>query len=392
MSSFDECGLLQEANALVLAERERWQSLSQDIWEHPEIAYEEHYACQRQVDELARLGFTATTPAHGVDTAYRADVGSGHPAFAIAAEYDALEGLGHACGHNLICTAAMAAFHAAAQLQKKLDLPGQLTLLGTPAEESGGGKVVMLEHGCLDGIDAAMMVHPSWRTTPDMGSTSVRRFDIVFKGLSTHAAGSPELGLNALDAQLLLFNAVNAWRQQLPEFTRIHGVILEGGVRPNVIPDRSRARFYLRSAQEDWVAKMEKRFCDIIRGAELMTGCTAEVKPYHRPYMSRKPNQVMNDAYVEAMQALGANPVIPPRSGRGSSDFGNFSQAVPGIHPYFAVTDHEIPGHSVEMANAAKSEYAFDNAMRAATAMTVIAVKYLADEKFREEIKQNFQK
>lgn len=386
MSELDANVLLPEVQSLILAERARWQALARDIWEHPEIAYEEHYACQRQVDELQNLGFTATTPAHGVETAYRVDSGSGSPAFAMAAEYDALEGLGHACGHNLICTAAMAAFWAATQLQKKLSLSGQLTLLGTPAEESGGGKVVMLEHGCLKGIDAAMMVHPTWRTTPDMGSTAVRRFDIVFEGRATHAAGSPELGLNALDAQLLLFNAVNAWRQQLPEFTRIHGVIMEGGVRPNIIPERSRARFYLRSAEEDWADKMEARFWDIIRGAELMTGCTAVVEPYHRPYMSRKPNPIMNEAYVQAMRALGDKPVTPARAGRGSSDFGNFSQLVPGIHPYFAVTDHEIPGHSVEMAAAAKTEYALDSALRAATAMAVIALRFLGEEKFRKQI------
>ncbi|HPY89521.1 MAG TPA: M20 family metallopeptidase [Lentisphaeria bacterium] len=384
--------LLSEAKGLIDAERGRWQALSKDIWEHPELAYEERYACKRQVDELRSLGFDPETPTAGVETAFRADVGSSNPAFAIASEYDALEGIGHGCGHNLICTAALAAFHAAVKLQDKYGLKGRLALLGTPAEESGGGKVVMLEHGCLDGIDAAMMVHPSWRTTPDTGSTADRRFDVTFHGKAAHAAGSPELGLNALDAMLLLFTAINAWRQQLPEFTRVHGVILEGGVRPNIIPDRSRARFYLRSAQEDWAEKMEARFWDIIRGAELMTGCTAEVQPYHRPYMSRKPNAIMNSAYVESMKALGANPVLPPRPGRGSSDFGNFSQVVPGIHPYFAVGDHEIPGHSLEMAEASASDYALDSALRAAAAMAVIAVRYLGDDDFRNQINEDFRK
>ena len=386
----DRRKLLAEAEGLIESERSRWQALSRDIWEHPELAYEERYACQRQVEELRALGFAPEAPAAGVETAYRVDVGQGHPAFAIASEYDALEGLGHGCGHNLICTAAVAAFQAAVRLQGKYGLKGRLTLLGTPAEESGGGKVVMLENGCLDGIDAAMMVHPSWRTTPDTGSTAVRRFDVTFTGKAAHAAGSPELGLNALDALLMVFNAVNAWRQQLPEFTRVHGVILEGGVRPNVIPDRSRARFYLRSAQEEWVGKMEKRFLDIVRGAELMTGCTAEAKPYHRPYMSRKPNPVMNDTYVEAMKTLGANPVMPSRPGRGSSDFGNFSQAVPGIHPYFAVTDHEIPGHSLEMAAAAATDFALGNALRAAAAMAVVAVSYLGDDAFRSQVNDAF--
>ena len=388
----DRQALLSEAKSLIDVERGRWQALSKDIWEHPELAYEERYACQRQVEELRSLGFAAETPTGGVETAFRVDSGSGHPAFAIASEYDALEGLGHGCGHNLICTAALAAFQAAVKLRDKHGLKGRLTVLGTPAEESGGGKVVMIEHGCLDGVDAAMMVHPSWRTTPDTGSTAVRRFDVAFSGKAAHAAGSPELGLNALDATLMVFTAVNAWRQQLPEFTRVHGVIMEGGVRPNVIPDRSRARFYLRSAQEDWADKMEARFQDIIRGAELMTGCTAEVKSYHRPYMSRKPNAVMNGAYVEAMKILGANPVLPPRPGRGSSDFGNFSHAVPGIHPYFAVADHEIPGHSLEMAAAAATGFAFDNAMRAAAAMAVIAVRYLGDDDFRAQVDETFRK
>ncbi len=384
----DTC--LRELYTLIEQKHAQWAELSAMIWKTPELAYKEVSACSRQTALLRDLGFQVSTPHCGIETAYRADSGEGEPAFAFVAEYDALPKLGHGCGHNLICTAAIAAAYAARELLKRCDLPGHVVLLGTPAEESGGGKVRMLERNCLDGIGAAMMVHPSWRTTPDTGSTAIRRFDVEFSGKSAHAAGAPELGRNALDAVLLLFNALNAWRQQLPENARIHGIILDGGEAPNIIPDYAKCRFYLRSTEEKWMDTMEQRFRNMVRGAELMTETEAKTTPYQVPYMSRKPNQQMNAVYFDAAGELGLNPVIPKRSGRGSSDFGDFSHKVPGIHPYFGISDHEIAGHSTDFAEAASTEYALNQALKAAAAMAKVGFRYLTEEEFRRNVERDF--
>ncbi len=382
---------LQELCSLIEQKRAQWAELSKAIWNHPELAYKEVFACGQQAELLRELGFQVTTPYCGIATAYRADHGGRNPAFAFVAEYDALPKLGHGCGHNLICTAAAAAAYAVKKLLEKHGLPGHVVLLGTPAEESGGGKVRMLEEHCLDGIDAAMMVHPSWRTTPDTGSTAIRRFDVEFFGKAAHAAGAPELGLNALDAVLLLFNALNAWRQQLPETSRLHGIIVNGGEAPNIIPDYAKCRFYLRSTDETWIEKMERRFHDMIHGAELMTGTTGKITQFNVPYMSRRPNREMNAVYIDAAKALGLNPVIPKRAGRGSSDFGDFSHEVPGIHPYFGIAEHEIAGHSTDFAEAAGTEYALDQALKAAAAMAEVGFRFLTDEKFRGRVKAEFE-
>ena len=382
---------LQELYSLIGEKHAQWAELSKAIWDHPETAYREVFACEQQVKLLRELGFQVTTPYCGIETAYRADYGEGTPAFAWVAEYDALPKLGHGCGHNLICTAAVAAAYAAKTLFEKHGLPGHIVLLGTPAEESGGGKVKMLEKNGLDGIDAAMMVHPSWRTTPDTGSTAIRRFDVEFFGKAAHAAGAPELGLNALDAVLLLFNAMNAWRQQLPETARLHGIIVNGGEAPNIVPDYAKCRFYLRSTDETWIEKMERRFHDMIRGAELMTGTGSKTSQFNVPYMSRKPNSEMNQVYIGAAKELGLNPVIPKRAGRGSSDFGDFSHKVPGIHPYFGIADHEIAAHSTDFAEAAGTEYGLNQALKAAAAMAETGVRFLTDEEFRRKVKTEFE-
>ena len=367
------------------------RAMADYIWDNPEIAYKEYKACAAQVDFLAKHGFKAESNVYGVETAYttRLDNGDG-PTFAIAAEYDALPEIGHGCGHNLICSAGVAAFLAAAEYMKANNVKGKLILLGTPAEESEAGKVKMLQNNCLDGVDASMMVHPTWRTTKDMGSTACTRYVVEFFGKAAHAAGSPEFGLNALDAILMLFNGINAYRQQMPEFTRIHGVILDAGKMPNIIPDYSRAKFYIRSNKEAWEEKLIERFKDIVKGAALMTGTEYKMTMYSLPYMSRKPNGPMNDMYFELAEELGMNPQVVNELGRGSSDFGNFSHVCPGIHAYFGISDHKIPGHSLEMAEAAHSDFGFDMAMKAASAMAAIALRFITDAEFRQIVREDF--
>ncbi len=367
-----------------------WQELSQAIWQNPELGYEEISAATKLAEMLQEKGFAVQKNYCGLPTALRAEFGTGEVAFAIAAEYDALPEIGHGCGHNLIAAAALAAASALKEYLLQENIPGRLVVLGTPAEESKGGKVKMLECNCLDDIDAVMMLHPSWQTIPDLGSTAITRYEVEFAGQAAHAAGSPELGLNSLDAVLMLFNAINAWRQQLPESSRVHGVILDGGVLPNIIPDYTRCRFFLRSTDEAWMTRMTDRFFAIVKGAELMTGTTATVSPSMVPYQSRKPNQPMNDEYITAVRMLGLKPNTKARSGRGSSDFGNFSRVKPGIHSYFSISESEIPGHSREFAQAAASELGQSNMRKAAAAMATVAWRYLTDLNFRKAVEEDF--
>ncbi len=370
----------------------RLRCLSDAIWNNPELAYKEFFAVEQAVEFLKEQDFTPQTNYGGIATAFKAEYGSGKPTFAIFAEYDALPDIGHGCGHNLICASALAAFSAAAKILSENKLPGKIILLGSPAEESGGGKIKMIANGCLDGVDAAMMVHPSYRLTPDTGSSAITRFDVIFHGKSSHAAGAPELGINALAAVNLLFAGVNAYREQVPEDSRMHGIITDGGEAPNVTPARAACRFFLRSTNQEWIKKMEKRFKDIVHGAELMTGATAEIIPFNIPYMARKPNAALNKLFLESISRLGMDYVIPERSGRGSSDFGNVSQCVPGIHPYFPVTNHEIACHSDAFRIASGSDFAFDNAMNAAAAMANIAIQYLTDSSFKEQVDADFKR
>ena len=383
--------MLNKIRAFIESRKTELRSLSDDIWNHPEIAYQEKYACARASRFLNESGYQTTTPYCGIETAFRCEYGTKPgPVFAFASEYDALPEIGHGCGHNLICTAGIAGFLALAERIKEENLPGRAVLLGTPAEEGGGGKVRMVEAGCLKGIDAVVMAHPSAKNSPDPGSTANIGLEVTFHGRSSHAALA-EKAVNALDAVQLLFTAVSYFRQQLPEHARIHGVILDGGVVPNVIPDMTRCRFYLRSGVESWTPVLEKRFRDMVKGAELMTGCTSEIKPFRPMYRSRKINRVMNAEYVKCMEDLGLVVTMPEHQGRGSSDFGNFSREIPGIHPYFAVSDtSEPPGHSTEFCTCAGQDDGFKNALDAAASLAFIGYRFLTVPEFRSAVLKDF--
>ena len=382
--------MINELKGTIEANRSALKELSQNIWHNPETAFKEFKACAWQVELLTKLGYAPVTPAYGLETAYSVESGSGQPVFAIAAEYDALPQIGHACGHNLICTASIAAFIAADAYMKAHGIPGKLVLLGTPAEESGSGKVRMLAKGCLDGVDAVMMLHPENRTGNDCGSTAIRRFDVEFQGKAAHAAGAPEEGVNALDAVHLLFDGVNCYRQQMPEFTRVHGIVTNGGAAPNIIPEKASARFFLRSSKEAWEDKLEARFRKIVEGASMMTGASYTITPFSIPCKSRKPNGPMNAAFICAAEQAGMNPQVSTGQGRGSSDFGDFSHACPGVHCSFCISEKKVAGHSLEMAQAAKSEFAFENTLKGGAAMAAVAIKFMQDAEFRTQVAADF--
>ncbi|MCQ2397287.1 MAG: M20 family metallopeptidase [Lentisphaeria bacterium] len=388
MAILDELEKILEKDASLL------RNLSETIWNHPEVGFHETFACATTVDLLRSFGYDVTTPFCELDTAFKAQFRNGDgPTIAFCSEYDALVGIGHACGHNLICTGGVAAFLATAQYMKAHDVRGRVVLLGTPAEESYGGKVKMEEAGCLEVIEAVLMAHPEAQNRIDNGSSAVIGYEVCFHGKAAHAGACPEKGINALDAVNLLFCAINAFRQQMPDSARIHGIITNGGALPNSIPDKTSCRIYLRSTVEKELDQLVERFLDMIRGAELMTHAKAEVSVFHQRYRANKPNVAFNDEYIRLMNAQGEKVSVPSEPTRASTDFGNFSQKIPGCHFYFAVAEKgELPGHSVEMREACKGDYAFDRMLMASAAMANMAVEFLSNEEFRVKVIDDFKK
>ena len=299
------------------------KELALEIHDNPELGMEEFKAVDKQITLLKKWGFDVTSPFCGMETSYKAVFGAGGPVFCFMSEYDALPGVGHACGHNLICTASLGAGKALADAIKAKGIPGTVVVMGTPGEEGRGGKVEIVNQGGLEGLDAAIIAHPDKKTRTWKGCFAVERFDVVYTGKAAHASGAPEKGINALDAIMLLFHGINAWREHLPEKTRIHGIVTDGGEAPNIVPERAAASFYLRADKQQQVEDMMQRFKRIAEGAALMTDCGCAIESNEVGYKSGLPNEALNQAYFDAASELGMNPSIPDSMGRASTDFGD---------------------------------------------------------------------
>ena len=378
----DELTALKDRVCLELdAMRDSLGTLSRRIYENPEIGFEERKALQWVSAFLREAGFSVEPGTAGIETAFRAEVRGqkDRPNVALLAEYDALKGLGHACGHNLICSAsagAAAALHRAAP-----HLPGTLTVLGTPAEEGGGGKVIMVDRGVFNGIDAAMMFHPSRDNWWVRGALAAQQLSMKFSGRPAHAAAMPERGINALNALLLTFHAIDSLRQHVPPDVRIHGIITHGGDAPNIVPAYAEAEFLVRAARRktlDNVMIKVKRCADAGAAA---TGATVEMEE-GLVYAERNNNRLLAGLFGENMRRLGIDGDEPPASGGvGSSDIGNVSMVVPAIHPYLKIVDGDVSGHTPEFREAAGSARGFEAMLNAAKglAMTVLDVMYRPD-------------
>jgi amidohydrolase len=378
----DELTALKDRVCLELdAMRDSLGTLSRQIYENPEIGFEERKALRWVSAFLREAGFTVEPGTAGIETAFRAEVRGqkDRPNVALLAEYDALKGLGHACGHNLICSASVGA--AAALHRAAPHLPGTLTVLGTPAEEGGGGKVIMVERGIFHGIDAAMMFHPSRDNWWVRGALAAQPLSIKFRGRPAHAAAMPERGINALNALLLTFHAIDSLRQHVTPDVRIHGIITHGGDAPNIVPAYAEAEFLVRAARRktlDEVMIKVKRCADAGAAA---TGATVEMEE-GLTYAERNNNRVLAGLFGENMRRLGIDGDEPPASGGvGSSDIGNVSMVVPAIHPYLKIVDGDVSGHTPEFREAAGSARGFETMLNAAKglAMTVLDVMYRPD-------------
>ncbi len=367
---------------------ELW-ALALRIHANPELGFAEHKAAAWLTEILERNGFKVERGVGGLPTAFRAV----HPAerpgprVAILAEYDALPELGHACGHNLIAAIAVGAALGLAPFKE--NLPGALLVLGTPAEEGGGGKIKLIHAGLFRDVDVAMMVHPSDQTLPARGSLAITEVKIEFHGKAAHASSEPEKGINALDAVIQTFVALNALRQHIKDGSRIHGIITHGGVKPNIVPEYAAAQFYVRSADNTYRDELVEKLRRCAEGAALATGAKLVFTKVGHEYKAIRPNKTLAQVFGKYLGELGYPPE-EPTGGLGSTDMGDVSWEVPAIHPYIRIGPGEIPGHSREFAEAARSEGAAKAMVAAAKAVAATCLELWTDPGLFRKVQEEF--
>lgn len=365
-------------------------ALSHRIHAHPEPAFEEHQASAWIADTIRAHGYEVEHPAGRLATAVRGRIrgsrGEG-PRIGVLAEYDALPGLGHGCGHNTMAASGVGAAIALAAL--KDDFAGEIVFLGTPAEEMGSGKQFMIDDGLFADLDAALLYHPCDRNHVDIAPLASEDVSVIYTGLQSHAAADPWKGKNALDAMILLFSSVGLWRQQLRPESRVHGVIQEGGTAANIIPDRTRAWFMLRSPDQGEYERMKARFEEIARGAALATDTQVEIE-FSGGATTMLTNRALAERWVANAAAYGIEDQGHDPS-YGSTDMGNVSWVVPAIHPDLAMAPDGTPGHSHEFRDAAATPKADETTLLAATLVAQTAWDLLADATLVERIRQEFE-
>jgi amidohydrolase len=355
------------------------EALSRKIHGHPELAYQEVKAAAWLADYLAGHGFAVERGLAGVDTAFRATVDTGPgPTIAILCEYDALPEIGHACGHNVIATSGAGAGAALATVRDTLPA-GRIQVIGTPAEEGGGGKVKLIRGGVFEGVDVAMMIHGFDRWILHQDLLGIVRVGFEFTGKAAHASADPWEGVNALDAVIQTFNNVSMLRQQVRPEARIHGIVTQGGAAPNIIPELAACVFYVRAPGLDDMWSLQRRVIACAEGAARATGCTLNVIDLEAPYEPLKRNDTLLDLFRANMAEAGAVESPPLADRLGSSDIGNVSQVIPAIQPMVQIAPHGTPIHSRAFEAAAVSPLARRGMCQAAATLAMTAYDLLAD-------------
>lgn len=384
--------LSQDVTSAVKRLRPELEHISRTIHDDPETAFEEHRAVELLTAWLAARGFSVQVPVAEIGTAFVASfgtTGARRPRIAFLAEYDALPGLGHGCGHNLIAAGAVVAAAALVELRPQLD--GEVLVIGTPAEEGGGGKVMELQRGVFDGVDAALMFHPADRTLPWRHAKSSAHLRVTFRGRAAHAAKNPQDGANALAAMIQLFVALDGLRQHLRPTAQIHGVIRNGGDAPNIVPDLTIADFLVREDRMEAAGELVERFRACAAAAALATGTSAQVDETAPTYSERKNNHALAERVASYLELQGV-PVEPASTSNpaGSSDIGNVSLAIPVIHPYLAVAQRGTPGHSVAFRHAVVQDEAHDATEKMAAALCQAAIDLFEEPGFLDQVKEEF--
>ncbi|HEY3818404.1 MAG TPA: amidohydrolase [Polyangiaceae bacterium] len=360
-------------------------ALSRRIHENPELRFEEHKASGWLGDFVASRGHTVERGLAGLPTAFRARAGKGGPRIAVLAEYDALPGVGHACGHNLIAAGAAGAFIAAATVAESVG--GEVILLGTPAEEGGGGKITMLEAGTFDGVDAAMMFHPFDRDLLAHTTLASIWLTFHFEGVPAHAAIAPHAGKSALTACLDTFRLVDGQRVHFHDGVRVHGFVLDGGQAVNIIPERAACEFSVRALDDAEVERVRGIVERCARGAAMASDVKVEIR-LRKGYRDMVNNLALARRFGAHLQALGRTArERDPRIGAGSTDMGDVSHVVPAIHPWLAIVDEGAAlCHEHRFAEAAGTESAAHTALVAAKVLARTAVEFLADAELRAAV------
>jgi amidohydrolase len=367
------------------------EDLAQGLYECPEVGLEEHRAVTWMGEVLESAGFAWQRGIADLATAFAADWGDreARPVIAFLAEYDALPGLGHACGHNLIAGAAVLA--AIALTQTIASSEARVRVIGCPAEETYGGKAQLVAKGVFAEVDVAMMAHGHHQHLSARPASGRKSVVIEFHGREAHASVAPDKAINALDAMLLTFSSMALMRQQLREEARVHGIITHGGTAANIVPGYTRAECYVRSFDEDYLDELECRLIACARGAAEATGARLEVSSAALPMLPVKANRALEERYQEHLLSLGEVTGSPDLSkGAGSTDFGNVSRVVPGIHAYFRISDSPVGAHTVEFAEAAGSETGHQGMVVAATAMALTALDLVEDPTFLPQVRDVF--
>lgn len=371
----------------VESRRQELTELSIRIHDNPEVGYQEFQACEWLTEYLERYGFKVERGVCGMDTAFRATYGAGEPAIALLAEYDALPELGHACGHNIICTAAAGA--AVAVREAVDERGGSVLVIGTPAEEMHGGKVVMAERGAFNDIDAAMIVHPSVADVADIQALACIGLEVEFSGKASHAAAYPQEGVNALEAMILAFNGINALRQHIRDSARVHGIITHGGEAPNIVPSRSAGSFLVRAEDDGYLEELKGKVLNCFTAAAVATGAKLDYR-WTTYYAPLRTNGVLIDTFTQNMQSLGRHLAPSRGTALGSSDVGNVSMLVPTIHPMVAIAEPQVSVHSPEFASAAASEEGMRGLLDGAKALAMTTVDLIARPGLLARVKEDF--
>jgi amidohydrolase len=367
---------------------------SHAIHAHPELAFEEKFAAALLTKAVESHGLAVERGAYSVETAYATEFGpKGAPVMSILSEYDALPGVGHACGHNVIATAGLGAALGLSKLGDKLK--GRIRYMGTPAEERGGGKEFMAQAGAFEGVDASMMVHPAGFDMITMPCIALAEVEVVYHGRAAHASAMPFRGLNALDALVTAYQSIAQLRQHIQQTERIHGIIVEGGLAPNIVPERATGRFYVRARDGVELAALKKRVQACFEAGALATGTRLEAAWGKVDCLDLKTNWPLAKAYEANALALGRDlmdPGLLPPGMAGSTDMGNVSHRVPSIHPMIAVSPPSVVIHNAEFATYARSEKADQAIIDGAKGLAMTTLDFFASDDLRVAAKTDFAK
>ena len=377
--------IIKQVNSI----KEKLCEINDYIYFNPELGNEEFKSVYKLTTLLSEYSFKVEAGIANRKTAFKAvyDSNKKGPTIAFLCEYDALPEIGHGCGHDMIGTISIGAAIGLSKVLKEVG--GKIEVYGTPAEETNGAKSDMAKQGVFDNVDVAMMMHPYGKTCKSGPSLAMEALQFEFTGRSSHASSSPEEGINALDAVILMFNGVNAIRQHVTSDVRIHGIISEGGIAANIVPGRAVAKFYVRALKKSYLKEVIQKVKNIASGAALMTGATLEVSLYESPFDDMNTNENLSEAFNDNLRSLGITDINPPEN-IGSLDMGNVSYIVPSIHPLLGIGNPNLSLHTKEMAKATITKQAHNALIIGSTALALTGYDVITNRDLLSKIKEEF--